>query len=147
MQYFPQVILKFIGKSTKIIIFLSSSNILEKFSASFSRFSQNFSKNLQKLHREFPGMSKIASYFSQNFPPISSKQFSNLKKIVKNFFSFFMCYLSPNFISAKFFPIFLKTIAKNFFIPKFHQKLRNTNFCTPKFLHSFFKMSSQLIII
>ncbi len=42
-------------------------------------------------------------------------------------------------ISAKFLQVFKKTVAKFFRIPKFRQKLRNTNFCTPLFFHSFSK--------
>ncbi len=59
-------------------------------------------------------------------------------KIIKHCFSSF-------YISSKFLPSFLKIIAKFFCIPKFHQKHRSANFCIPMFLHSFFKLSSQLI--
>ncbi len=49
MQYFPQFILKFIGKSTEIFFF--NSNILKKFLIT------NFHENFQKLNRKFPDIS------------------------------------------------------------------------------------------
>ncbi len=53
MQYFPQVILKSIGKSAKIIIF-KNPNICLKFPVIFPRFSRNFSKNFQKYSSNPP---------------------------------------------------------------------------------------------
>ncbi len=78
------------------------------------------------------------------------KTLSNFFEDFRIFFQFFSeCY--PGFfnfyISAKFLQSSLKTMAKFFRIPKFYRKLRYTNFSVPTFLHSFFKIFSQLIII
>ncbi len=72
---------------------------------------------------------------------------SNILKIFIYFSVFSECYpgFSDFYIFAKFLPSFLKTITKLFCIPKFRQKLQNTNFAI--FIYSTFKISSQLIII
>ncbi len=82
---------------------------------------------------------KVVSYFFETPSQLPSR-FSNifwifLQVLLGDFFNFY--------IYAKFTPSFPKTITKFFRIPKFHQKLRNTNFCTPMLLQCFFKISSQ----
>ncbi len=95
-------------------------------------------------------LSKCFGSLFKNLFPISLELLSNL---IKDFQILYLLFskgnpVFSNFnISAKFLPSFLKIIAKFFHIPKFYQKLRNTKFCTPLFLHSSFIIFSQLIII
>ncbi len=83
MQHFSGVILKFIGKSPKIIIFSNSSNIFKEFLVIFSKFSCNFSKNFQKLLHKFPEMF-LQLY--RSFPTIFLQFFQNSLKITRNFY-------------------------------------------------------------
>ncbi len=122
MQYFPQIILKFVRKSPKIIIILfNSSNIFLNFPKIFLRYYWNFSKNFQKLHRKFPGK------FSPNsliFLNIFNSIFTQV------FLTFTFCKISPKF-SKKYWNIF------PYYISKFCQNLWNTNFYTAMFLQFF----------
>ncbi len=98
--------------------------------AIFLKTAQNFLPNVQKIY------SKSGSPFIRNAFLIFWR-FSNIFSV------FSKCYLdfSIIYISVKFLQSFLKPIAKFFRISKFHQKLRNTNFCTLMFPHRFFKIS------
>ncbi len=160
MQFIPEVSLKFIEKSSKIIVWLFHGSLGISL------------KNFHKLFHKFSNVFKITSYFSSNSPPIflnfpenyakflptrvenlfeklfpiSSKLYPNFFEDFKKIFQFFPNYLGFLTSSLKFLLNFLKTITF-FRILKFYQKLQNSNFCTPTFPRSFFRISSQLIII
>ncbi len=99
------------------------------------KFSSNFLKFPKKLHKISTDLytkciQKVVRYFFET-PKTFLKIFSFFQSVTRIFLTFN--------ISAKFLPSFLKTIAKFFCTPKFHQKLRNINICTPVYLHIFFQ--------
>ncbi len=103
-------------------------------------FPENYTKYLPKY---------VEDVFKKMFS-ISLELLFNCFEDFQIFFQFFSkCYpgFSNFYISLEFLPSFFKIIAKSFRILKFHQKHGSTNFCTAMFLHIFFKISSQLIII
>ncbi len=80
---------------------------------------------------------------SKKLFPISLELLSNFLRILKFFFNFFQVLLRffSFTVSIKFPSNILKTIATFFCIPKFHKKLRNTNFYIPVFPHNFYYAS------
>ncbi len=98
---------------------------------------------------------KLSKIFAKTFIKFIQKVFIHFLKTPSSFFSkisiffFYKCYpgFSNFFNSSKFLQSFRKIIAKLFGIPKFYQKLQNTNFpiINPKFFQNFLNNNYSII--